>query len=114
MIIWTGWGIVALPLFALGALGGTSIGVALGLGDGDVSTGAETNIGTAVGFALASVAVWFLGRWMNRPRDGFDPRTGEPVQLRNQHRLFFVPIQYLGPLGGVGAVVFAVQALTAA
>jgi hypothetical protein len=114
MIVWTGWGIVALPFFALGALGGTSIGVALGLGEGDMATGAETNIGTAVGLALAGVAVWFLGRWMNRPQDGFDQRTGQPVQVRNQHRLFFVPIQYLGPLGGVVAVVFAVQALTAA
>ena len=114
MLVWTGWGILALPLFALGALGGTSIGVALGLGAGDMSNGAETNIGTAVGMAAASVAVWFLGRRLNQPRDGFDPRTGEPVQFRNRHRLFFVPIQYLGPLGGVAAVVFAVQALTAA
>jgi hypothetical protein len=113
MLIWTGWGIVALPVFALGALGGTSIGVALGLGAGDMATGADTNIGTAVGFALASVGVWFLGRRLNRPRDGFDQRTGQPMQVRNQHRLFFVPIQYLGPLGGVGAVIFAVQALTA-
>jgi type IV secretory pathway TrbD component len=114
MIVWTGWGIVALPLFALGALGGTSIGVALGLGEGDMTTGTETNIGTAFGLALAGVAVWFLGRWMNRPQDGFDPRTRRLVQVRNRHRLFFVPIQYLGPLGGVGAVVAAVQALTAA
>jgi LPXTG-motif cell wall-anchored protein len=114
MIVWTGWGILALPLFALGALGGTSIGVALGLGAGDMSTGAETNVGTALGMALSSVAVWFLGRRLNAPRDGFDTQSGQAVQVRNQHRLFFVPIQYLGPLGGVAAVVFAVQALTAA
>jgi hypothetical protein len=112
MIVWTGWGILAIPLVALGALGGTSIGVALGLGAGDMSTGAETNIGTAVGFALASVAVWFLGQRLNRPRQAFDARTGQPVQVANRHRLFFVPMQYLGPLGGVGSVAFAVQALT--
>jgi hypothetical protein len=113
MLVWTGWGILAIPIFALGALGGTSIGVALGLGEGDMRTGAETNIGTAIGFALASVAVWFLGRWLNQPQDGFDPTTGQPARFANRHRLFFVPMQYLGPLGGVAAVVFAVQALTA-
>jgi hypothetical protein len=114
MIVWTGWGILAVPLFALGALGGTSIGLVLGFGTGDMRTGAETNIGTAVGLGLASVAVWFLGQRLNAPRQAFDQRTGQPVQVANQHRLFLVPVQYLAPLGGIGAVVAAVQALTGA
>lgn len=112
MIVWTGWGILALPLFALGALGGTSLGVALGFGAGDLATGAPTNLGTAVGFALASVAVWFLGRRLNRPYLGFDQRTGQPIHVQNGHRLFWVPLQYLGPVGGVLSIVFAVQAVT--
>lgn len=34
-------------------------------------------------------------------------------QVGNMHRLWFLPIQYLGVLGSVGAVVLAVVALTA-
>lgn len=112
VIWWSGWGILALPLFALGALGGTSLGLALGVGEGDLATGAGPNLGTATGVALASTAVWFLGQRLNRARNGFDPRTGQPIRIANQHSLFFIPIQYLGPLGGALSIVFAVQALT--
>ena len=70
-------------------------------------------LGTALGCALASVAVWLVGTRLNRPRPSFDPQTGAPVQVGHMHRLWFVPVQYLGVLGGVGAVVLAVVALTA-
>jgi hypothetical protein len=107
MLVWTGWGIVAIPIFALGLLGGTSLGTALGLG-----APGQTNLGTALGCALASAAVWLIGTRLNRPRPSFDPQTGAPAQVGNMHRLWFLPIQYLGVLGSVGAVVLAVVALT--
>ncbi|SHG56630.1 hypothetical protein [Streptoalloteichus hindustanus] len=106
MLVWTGWGVLVFVLLALGGGGGTGIGVALG-GATD-----HANLGTAVGLAVAGVAIWFLGQRLNRPVQGFHPQTGQPVMFRNQHRFFFVPMQYFGPLAGVGAVVAAVIALT--
>jgi hypothetical protein len=106
--VWTGWGILAIPLFALGALGGTSVGIVLGLGEGDLGGGAS-NPGTVVGLLVAGVTTWILGRRLNRPRPGFDPRTGRPVKVANRHRLMQVPLQYVGVCGGVLALVIAVQ-----
>jgi hypothetical protein len=63
MLVWSGWGILAVPLFALGGLGGTSLGEALGLQLGN-------NAGTAVGLLVAAVATWVLGRRLSRPRTG--------------------------------------------
>lgn len=108
MIVWTGWGILALPLFALGGLGGTSLGVALSFGVGGLD-GGSANPGTVVGLLVAGVATWLLGRRLNRPRRGFDPRTGHPVTVANRHRLMLVPLQYVGVCGGLLALVLAVQ-----
>lgn len=108
MIVWTGWGIVGLPLFALGVLGGTALGTTLGLGGG-VETGGATNAGTVVGLIAAAVATWVVGKRLNRPRQGFDSRTGQPVLVGNQHRLMFVPLQYIGVVGVLAAVGLAVQ-----
>ncbi len=105
MLVWTGWGILALPLFALGGLGGTSLGEALGLQVGN-------NAGTAVGLLAAAIVTWVLGRRLNRPRTAFDPRTGAPVTVANLHRLMFVPLQYVGVCGGVLALSVAVRLVT--
>lgn len=101
-----------MPLFAVGGLGGTALGIALGLGAGDLATGAPTNLGTAIGFALASTAVWFIGRRLNRPYSVFNHRSGQSIRIGNHHRLFWVPVQHLGPVGGVLSILFAVQAVT--
>lgn len=97
-----------MPLFALGGLGGTSLGIALGLGPDGVD-GGSANPGTVVGLLVAGVATWLLGRRLNRPRRGFDPRTGQPVTVANRHRLMLVPLQYVGVCGGLLAVVIAVK-----
>ncbi|GAA3999846.1 hypothetical protein GCM10022247_20210 [Allokutzneria multivorans] len=98
MIVWTGWGILALLIAALGGGGGSGIGVALG-GPSD-----SPNLGTVIGLALAAVAIWFVGERLNRPVQGFDQNTGQPVLYRNRHRLFWVPMQYFGPILGLTAL----------
>lgn len=114
VIIWTGWGILAIPLFAIGALGGTALGLAFGLGTGDLNTGAASNAGTVAGLLAAAAATWALGRYLNRPRPGFDPRTGRPITVTNRHRLMLIPLQYVGVAGAVVALVVAGQLLAAA
>ncbi|MCP2259007.1 hypothetical protein LX15_002706 [Streptoalloteichus tenebrarius] len=106
MLVWRGWGILVLVLGAVCGGGGTAIGVALG-GATD-----HANLGTAVGLALAGVAIWFLGKHLNRPVPGYHPQTGQPVTYRNQHQFFFVPMQFFGPVAGAAAVAAAVIALT--
>ena len=67
-------------------------------------------IGAGVGFLLAAVAVFFAGRKLNAPKRGFHPATGQPVEYRNAHTFFFVPMQYWAfvlPLAGAGAIATA-------
>jgi hypothetical protein len=60
MIIWRGWGIVALPIVLLLVFGlGTLIAKALGNGEID-------GVGAGIGLLLAAAATYFLGTWMNR------------------------------------------------
>ncbi len=71
----------------------------------------QANLGTAVGLALAGLAVSFIGRRVNEPVAGFDPQAGQPVQNRNRHTLFFVPLQYIGPLAWIGSGILAIVLL---
>lgn len=112
MISWNGWGILAVPIFAVCLIGGTSLAVALGWGSVDAAGAMPTNIGTVGGALAAGTIVWFFGRWLNQPVQRFDPRTGAPVLSVNRHRLFAIPMRYLAVVG-VGFAVFAtVQMLT--
>lgn len=103
-----GWGgFAAFLLLGAAGAGGTGIGIALG--------GAESggNWGTVVGFALASVVLWFGGRVINdRPKTVYDPVVDAPVTWRNRHRLLGLPIQYVAPLPAGVAIVVAVLLLT--
>ncbi len=107
VVIWTGWGFLALVLAALGGLGGTFLGVALGAPEDQV------NLGTTLGLLLAAAGIWLLGRRLNDPRPGFHPDTGERVVYRNRHRLWFVPMQYWAAIVAVGGVVAAVLVVSA-
>lgn len=101
MIIWTGWGILALLLTAAGGALGTTVGTALG------APPDEANLGSALGLALAAYAIWAIGQRLNRPVEGFDPATGQPVLYRNRHRFWLVPLQYWAPPVGAAAAVVA-------
>lgn len=102
MIIWRGWGILALLILGAGGGGGTGIGIALG---GARSGG---NWGTVVGFLLAAAALWLVGTALNKPKSTMDPATGETTVHRNRHTLFWVPIQFLAPFAALVAVVVGV------
>lgn len=88
MIIWSGWGILVVPIVAI------SVGVfAIGTG----AAGLNEVAGIIVGFLVAAPLTWLLGRKLNGPdasRTLVDPQTGGTVVLRRRHSLFFIPIQY--------------------
>jgi len=54
--------------------------------------------GYGIGCLLGGLALWPLGRWMNRTERGaaVDPYSGNPVEVQvgGGHTLFFVPVEY--------------------
>ncbi|MBE2998839.1 hypothetical protein IDM40_08995 [Nocardiopsis sp. HNM0947] len=105
MIIWTGWGILVPGFILLGAAG-------LGLAAEGTFGGDAGFFGAATGILLSAVLIFLVGRKLNKPEQGFHPKTGEPVVYRNRHTFFFIPMQYwaavaavLGPVMGVAAAV---------
>ena len=56
---------------------------------------------------IAAVACYYLGRKLNsgRPQTLIDPSSGEFVILRPmKHRLYFIPVEYWGPLLAILAI----------
>jgi hypothetical protein len=108
MIIWNGWGFLAAVIaFACWLV--TEIGVEAAMNDEEY----YQNHGwpKLLGFLVAAVIVWPLGRALNRKRperELVDPQTGERVILKSGggHTLFFIPIEYWAPIFVVLGVVF--------
>lgn len=110
MIIWRGWGILGALCIAAG-LGVSSL----------LFTGNTKSMGfPALGFLIGGFLCFLLGWWLNQVRPtAKQVKLGEQVgpeqaalyakQLRNQHTLFFIPIQYLGVLAAAGGLVSLVM-----
>lgn len=104
LFIWSGWGILVLPIVvgtavAVGALGGF---VLRGLGHPEL-----TFIAISLGLFAAAAANWFIGRRLNGrpPRELIDPTTNQRVLLRRRHALFWVPVQYWSVPVAIAALV---------
>ena len=104
MIIWRGYGLlvpaIALVVFIIDGASGLA-----GSRFMNATPWASIPIGLAIG-----LPVWFLGRYLNR-RPGrvvIDKSTGEELELRTKHDLFFIPMEYWGVLFVVGSVVSAI------
>mgnify|MGYP006947195974 FL=1 len=148
MIIWRGWGILGLFVTLAGVFGTLAVVHAL-LGTSESASA----LGGGIGFLLAGVANFFLGRWLNiiRPaqnaegfrnqlradlwervaNDSFQMAPGAPAPSseeeaaqqieqvvtsesrdaeragRNIHTFFFIPLQWVGALEGIGGLVSA-------
>jgi len=93
LFIWSGWGIVVIPVVvgtavAVGAVGGLALRA---LGHPEL-----TFLAISLGLFAAAAANWIVGRRLNgrAPRELIDPTTSERVLLRRRHALFWVPVQY--------------------
>ena len=84
MLIWSGWGIL-VPLF-----------MALALILAIPFDGEATKYGLAFSQFAAAIAIWFVGRRLNsKPgRMMVDQQTGETVELKSKHSLFFIKMEY--------------------
>jgi len=108
MIIWSGWGILAiLPVVVMLVVGDSIDTSGLGLA-------AEQRDGLfwmATG-VVGALFVFALDRWRasrNPDRVLVDPQTGQEVVYRRQDSLFFIPLRYMWILYLIGAVVGAVM-----
>lgn len=107
MIIWSGYGFL-VPLFAIAAIAVAQIVAP----SAKYSSNPLSGIVTFVLLALAGAAIWFLGKKFNTApgRTVIDKQTGQEISLRRKHSLFFVPMEYWGPIVAVGGLLLAFSA----
>ncbi|MDR1648415.1 MAG: hypothetical protein LBR88_10380 [Zoogloeaceae bacterium] len=108
MLIWQGWGILALiiPPITAGLLESLLHNI---LGMNRVSLFGEIGLTPAVGALLGAGILWFGGRWLNN-RPGkrlLDPESGETVEIKGCHTLFWIPMQYWAFIWPLGALAIA-------
>ena len=94
MIIWKGWGILALVIPLLISLGvGAGVDYYYGEGFYEGSTWAMPLV---LGF---SAIIVFLVGWKINNRPGkivIDPENNQEVELKTTHTIFWIPFQYWG------------------
>lgn len=110
MLIWRGWGILA-ALIPIGLLVVIQIIV-------DAVFGANTyqqyaDVLSPLGLLVGAAILWVLGRRLNgQPgRVMIDQATGQQVEFRRDHSLFFIKMEYWAVVCAVGAVGFFVVGL---
>ena len=104
MIIWSGWGFLVAIIVIINTLLGKAI---FGSITGDATYFQNHSCPMAVMFIISGVMSWYLGKYINKP-DGkvyIDAETGEKVMFNKKHSLFFIKMEYWGPILGVIAVV---------
>ena len=95
MIIWKGWGILAVLITAAVMLIFQGI-VGAAFGDPQFYKTHDWPKGAAL--LLSGIAVYFTGCYFNgKPgRVLIDKATGREVTLRHKHSMFFIPMEYWG------------------
>ncbi|MUT67738.1 hypothetical protein [Paenibacillus sp. NEAU-GSW1] len=97
MIVWKGFGILNVLIVGLMFVVFHLIMSSIGL---------ENESGTnsfGIAFLVSALPIWFLGKKLNSGSNRVlvDPQTGIQYRMGTQHSLFFVPMQYWGPIAGV-------------
>ena len=102
MLIWSGLGLVVVLIAMLGMGAGGILAILTNVGG---------HIGSGLGLAGAGAVIWITGKKLNDKADEdlLNPETGEVVRLRhrNKHSLFFVPMQWWGPVAAVLGLLLA-------
>lgn len=101
MIIWRGWGILAILVFGLVnvALGELAADQFLGIPEGfrhyrDAHNGINVFCGL-----LSALACWFVGTWLEawalkRAQVVLSKETGQEIHLVSRHDLFWIPVKW--------------------
>ena len=84
MIVWTGWGILSILIFA--------ISIVVGMGDSEIMDPTRFLMAVIIGAGIN----WFLGKKFNNDenvRIVRDEKTGERLKLENKHTIFFMNME---------------------
>jgi len=97
MIIWSGYGILLVPIVMACAFG-SMILTAILANDPDYWRLHGWPFG--VSLMLGAIGVWFIGRWLRDrgARTLIDPKTNQTVILRRGRSFFFIPLEWWAPL----------------
>ncbi|MDM5428537.1 hypothetical protein SB773_16785 [Bacillus sp. SIMBA_074] len=104
MIIWSGWGFLVAIIVIINTLLGKVIFESI---TGDATYFQDHSWPMAVMFIISGVMSWYLGKYINKPNGKvyIDAETGEKVMFNKKHSLFFIKMEYWGPILGVIAIV---------
>jgi hypothetical protein len=106
ILIWRGLGPIVIVIGAVAIFLAVVVGEVLNIGI------AGEGILSGLAMIPAGYAIWRLGkRWNGPGRVLVDEATGERVVLKQGHSLFFVPIEWWGPIFIVLGVLFAIATL---
>ncbi|MED0972783.1 hypothetical protein COJ48_18115 [Bacillus cereus] len=104
MIIWSGWGFLVAIIVIINTLLGKVFFESI---TGDATYFQEHSWPMAVMFIISGLMSWYLGKYINKPSGKvyIDAETGEKVMFNKMHSLFFIKMEYWGPILGVVAVI---------
>jgi len=104
MIIWSGWGFLVAIIVIINTLLGKVI---FGSITRDTTYFQDHSWPMAVMLIISGVMSWYLGKYINKPNGKvyIDAETGEKVMFNKKHSLFFIKMEYWGPILGVIAIV---------
>ncbi|MCC9041531.1 hypothetical protein LNQ81_02215 [Myroides sp. M-43] len=98
MIVWSGKGIFAILFLGLGALIGSLI----------PDFGYKKEV-IYIFASLGGVFTWHIGRKWNKEVIYYDEPTQQYYKTENENTLFWIPMQYVGILGMIGAIGYLID-----
>jgi hypothetical protein len=115
MIIWRGWGVLALIIMAVFGVGMEALlDATVGLPNGIKQYRAEHPWVELVSFGLSAIACWYVGtalerRELKNAKVVTDKETGQDVRLIGRHDLFWIPVKWWSVIWAVAGIYFAVR-----
>lgn len=108
MIIWSGWGILFVPIVALCNV--LIIFIWHDLFNLEDSHPLIKNFAFVISFLCSGVITWYVGKALNRsPKEQvyIHKESGEEVKFRPRHSFFFIRLEYWGfILPVVGIIIY--------
>ncbi|MBB3696819.1 hypothetical protein KMW28_22745 [Flammeovirga yaeyamensis] len=100
MVVWSGKGILAILVL-----------VASFIFSAFVLPDLKADLGFGITFMITALFCWFMGkRWNQQEAQTFiDKTSGKEVVIKPNHTLFWINIQYWGPIFAVLSIYFLFQ-----
>ena len=95
ILIWRGWGILVIPIVAVGFA--VAMAITIALQSSGLPEHWQDAIGVAVGSVGAGLSIWYIAKAISGKvvRRLVDPNTGKDVLFRRSAgSLFFIPTRY--------------------